>query len=144
MIKYKSTPEIDKIILVDGLNMTELRTYFEPTIIIAHRNENFTDAPGQMRRSIYTMRQCEEKDFTSVGYKVSPLFRKKLKHRICPNIPDDSNYKVKNLFEDLEERISFSIQIMKCQNSNEIKCKDDISMEKLMKQLKINQQVLNG
>lgn len=87
LIKWNDSPDIDQILKKDGLNMTELRTYLDPTIIVAFRHKNYTGLPGKIKRVIYPMRECKAQDFTDCGYKVTPLFTKKLKYRLCPDIP---------------------------------------------------------
>ena len=99
LIKWESTPEIDLILRKNSIDIEELNTYVEPTIIIGHRNENFTDFPGNMKRIIYPMRQCKESDFTSTGYKVTSNFKnQKIIHRLCPDIPKDKENVVRNLY----------------------------------------------
>ena len=58
LIRWESAPEIDSILLDKSINLKELLTYIEPTVILAHRNENHTDAPGNMKRMIFPMKQC--------------------------------------------------------------------------------------
>ena len=55
------------------------------------------------------MKQCEASDYEKRGYKVDGAFKASLVSRICPDIPEDSEiYKVKNLYENINERYSFS------------------------------------
>ena len=61
------------------------------------------------RNIIYPMKQCEASDYEKRGYKVDGAFKASLVSRICPDIPEDSEiYKVKNLYENINERYSFS------------------------------------
>jgi len=85
-----------------------------------------------MKRILYPMRICTKEDFTSRGYAVSEEFESKLKNRVCPDIAkDDPNYKVKNLYQNKDERFSFSIQIFKCTQGPEI-CKKDADIESFL------------
>ena len=55
------------------------------------------------------MKQCVPEDYEKRGYKVDEQFRASLTSRICPDIPDDSKiYKVRNLYDNMIERYSFS------------------------------------
>jgi hypothetical protein len=89
--------------------MDELRSYLDPTVIVAFRHTNFTDLPANIKRVIYPMRICKESDFSESGFNVTPAFLKKLKYRLCPDIPNDDHYKVHNLYQNQQERVSFSI-----------------------------------
>ena len=72
------------------------------------------------------MRLCKKEDFTSRKYKVTANFEKLINFRVCPDISDsDKNYAIKNLYEDLDERLAFSVQILKCKNTKQITCKTD-------------------
>jgi hypothetical protein len=55
------------------------------------------------------MKQCEVSDYEQRGFKVDEQFKLSLTTRICPDIPADSDiYKVKNLYDNMNERYSFS------------------------------------
>jgi hypothetical protein len=111
--------------------MQELNKYIEIVLILENRNKNFTvfeqvyqnvmmgtifELKEQrfkyehMKRILYPMRVCTAEDFTSRGYAVSEAFAAKLQYRVCPDIrKDDPHYKVKNLYQNKDERFSFSI-----------------------------------
>lgn len=63
-----------------------------------------------MKRILYPMKLCTAEDFTSRGYSVTEEFTSKLRYRVCPDIAkDDLHYKVQNLYQNKDERFSFSI-----------------------------------
>jgi hypothetical protein len=103
LINWFSAPAIDKILTPNGIDMAELLTYIEPTIVIGVRNRSFTDAPDYMRRIIYPMRICHIKDFTDIGYESSHNFDKSVRNRLCPHVPVDEHFRVKNLYQNKEE-----------------------------------------
>ena len=82
------------------------------------------------------MKICEKADFSSRKFTVSTSFEKDIKHRVCPDIIEtDSNYVVKNLYDDVKERKAFSIQILKCKNTKKITCKSDPDIQKVLEKL---------
>ena len=45
------------------------------------------------------MKVCEAKDFKKRGYNITEDFRRVVKNRLCPDVPDDApEYIVKNLY----------------------------------------------
>ncbi len=114
LIKWKSDPAIDKVLTPNGINITELQTYVEPNIVVALRNKSFNDGfafdtPGNTKRIIYPMRICKIEDFTDNGFNASESFEKFVTNRLCPDVPIEDHYRVKNLYQNKEERVSFSI-----------------------------------
>ena len=104
-------------VLKDGsLDLPELRKFVEPVLIVEHRSLNNTSGSDDgYKRILYQMRMCTKEDYISKKYKVTPMFETKLKSRICPDInKDDEKYMVKNLYDNTEERLAFSVQILKC------------------------------
>ena len=100
LLKWENSPDIDLILTDDGLDLDELLTYIEPTVIIAHRNSDFVDAPSRMKRVIYPMRRCSEQDFVDHGYTVTPLFKARIINRLCPDIPKETIFKVKHVYQN--------------------------------------------
>ena len=85
-----------------------VQTALRGTLFGANMEEHFKYE--NMKRILYPMRICTKEDFTSRGYAVTEEFESKLKNRVCPDIAkDDPNYKVKNLYQNKDERFSFSI-----------------------------------
>jgi hypothetical protein len=67
---------------------------------------------------------------------------KQLENRLCPDIAkDDPNYQIKNLYQNKNERRSFSIQIFKCKNED---CYEDDEIERFLKKTQFNQQLIEG
>ena len=56
------------------------------------------------------MRQCSLEDFEKRGFLMNQDFKDSMFNRLCPDISDDNEYyKVKNLYGNEKERISFSV-----------------------------------
>ena len=84
---------------VDGIDLDELMTYMEPVIKIRERKEVYSHLTDSSKYYLYPMKVCEIKDFESRGYNVTEDFKKVLRNRLCPNVPDDApEYIVKNLY----------------------------------------------
>ena len=65
---------------------------------------------GEGKVGVYRMRQCSLEDFEKRGFLVDKDFDDSLFNRLCPDIPDENEfYKVKNLYSNEKERISFSV-----------------------------------
>ena len=91
------------------------------------------------------MRVCTVEDFTKRNFIVNENFAYSINKRLCPDIPKEvDHYHIKNLYQDKNERTSFSIQILKCKNSKTLLCKDDSLIERLFHTFLFNQQVLVG
>jgi hypothetical protein len=75
------------------IDIKELHTYIEPSLVVRNRNLEHKDFPNSSKRFIYPMRICRDSDFTSRSVEVSESFSKRIKIRLCPDIEkDDQNY----------------------------------------------------
>ena len=111
---------IDTTVINDktGIDVIKLRRYIEIALILENRNKNHKFEPDKvtgaypdynMTRILYPMKLCTKEDFISRKYDVSEKFASKLKNRLCPDIEkDDPNYIIKNLYQNKDERLSFS------------------------------------
>ena len=116
---YNSDPLIKTILTEEGVNLNELYKYVEPVVVVRSRNVDFSDHYDSSKRYIYPMRVCTQQDFIQRNFIVNKNFAESVKYRLCPDISeDDENFIIKNLYQDKNERSSFSIQILKCSNSN--------------------------
>ena len=59
---------------------------------------------------------CTAEDFIKNGYDdISDEFGNVIKARLCPDVPDEAPwYMVKNDYANVTERMSVSLQIVKC------------------------------
>ena len=145
LVDYYDDPLVQTILLPDGIIMSELLTFFEPNIVVRHRNENYTSHDNS-KRYIYPMKVCEKSDFTSRGYKLDSESEARISSRLCPDInaANADHYIIKNLYSNQIERLNFAIEIFKCKNTTTRVCKDDAKISALFDKLMMNQQVLNG
>jgi hypothetical protein len=63
LVKWDDSLEINKILTPNGIDMSELLTIIEPSVIINFRNKEYTDSPYNTRSLIYPMRVCKISDF---------------------------------------------------------------------------------
>ena len=80
----------------------------------------------------HKFRLCTDKDFEKNGYDISKSFSHIVKGRLCPDVPEEAPwYMIKNVYANETERVSISLQIVKCNknlNKNQI-CKSDREIE---------------
>ena len=145
LVDYYDDPLVQTILTPDGINLPELLTFFEPNIVVRHRNENYTSYDNS-KRYIYPMKVCEKSDFTSRGYKFDDESAAGISKRLCPDInaANADHYIIKNLYSNQVERLNFAIEIFKCKNTTTRVCKDDVKIAALFEKLMMNQQVLDG
>ena len=135
--------DIDGSVVNDetGVDLAKLNKYMHAALIIENRNKKYLKTDDNisikngMLRIYYPMKICTKEDFTSRQYEVTDEFVSKLKNRLCPDISrDDPNYFVKNLYQNKDERMSFSIQIFKCS----VNCEADAKIEKFFTKTQFN------
>lgn len=111
---------------IRNMNESKLMTYMKPQLKVKFRYS------GEAYYVKTYFRRCTPDDFLQRGIlpgddKVLKVFTK----RFCPDINDDFKkfWQVKNGYTNETERISFSVEIVKC---NDADCKSEAQTQKIM------------
>ena len=73
-------------------------------------------------------RKCKISDFEQMGVTVNEKDKNSYEARLCPDVSQMLKhlYRIKNTYGDQKERISFSVEIEKCENKLDLSyCKRD-------------------
>lgn len=114
----------DKIINYLNIDVSKLMSYFELRITVRNRTN------GLNTFSIIPFRQCTKED-TDYNFQANQMDPSKL---LCPDLTPESKkfFTVKGFYNNVKERMSFSVDINKCNKfSNSSVCKVEEETKKL-------------
>jgi hypothetical protein len=106
-----------------------LKNYVEVNIV--SRNRSLEGS----KFTVASFRNCEKKDYLDNGIPRSHVegTNALFDGRLCPNMNDEfKHYNVKNGYSNLKDRLSFSVEIWKCNKKMNANCKEDEEIERLL------------
>ena len=101
-----------------SFNMKKMSEYFEINIAIRERNAKWS------RYLNVDFRLCKASDFVKRGVPIQEgKTKEQYEQRLCPNFEKYPELvRIKNIYDNKEDRVSFSMEIYRCKNTKSKRC----------------------
>ena len=116
------------------INLDKLSQYFVFNLTI----KNLKRQEEEEHSILGKFKYCDVKHFEERNVKIEPYFEDIIQKRICPDMKEiEDQLRVKHIYEDTKERISFAISARRCNPTidTDIECKPPEAVDKVAKLL---------
>jgi len=80
------------------------------------------------------MRPCKESDFTKNGIEITDENKDTFESRFCPDFEGlEDEWRIRNGYANETDRVSFEIDIFKCNKDKNPNCGEDEDIDKVLK-----------